>query len=235
MYYRDITVSGNYITIGRMGDNLATRVILDVSDITETYGSEGEFTLLVKSKVKNYVYPVVIEVDMESNEVVWIPTAEDTSNGKAIGLELVYTVEDQVAYNKIYSVVFGESFADEEVGNTPEAAWMSKTLLETRNAVNAAQSASASAAEAKAANTEAQRTIDTVREYANDAKTSEENAKASAEEAEEYTHLIGQATMNAGYMYFYIDEHGDLIYYRTSNTEVDFYLLDGDLYVKAVS
>ena len=114
MNYRDITVSGNYITIGRMGDNLATRVVLDVSDITELYGSDGEFTLLVKSKVKNYVYPVVIEVDMESNEVVWIPTAEDTSNGKAIGLELVYTVEDQVVYNKIYSVVIGESFADEQ-------------------------------------------------------------------------------------------------------------------------
>lgn len=235
MYYRDITVSGNYITIGRMGDNLATRVILDVSDITEQYGSEGEFTLLVKSKVKNYVYPVVIEVDMESNEVVWIPTAEDTSNGKAIGLELVYTVEDQVVYNKIYSVVFGESFADKEVGNAPEAAWMSQTLREARNAVNAAQNASASASEAESANREAQRTIETVRGYASDAKASEESAKASAEEAEGYTHLIGQATMNAGYMYFYIDDHGDLIYQRTSNTEVDFYLSDGDLYVKAVS
>ena len=235
MYYRDITVSGNYITIGRMGDNLATRVILDVSDITEQYGSEGEFTLLVKSKVKNYVYPVVIEVDMESNEVVWIPTAEDTSNGKAIGLELVYTVEDQVVYNKIYSVVIGESFADKEVGNAPEAAWMSKTLKEARDAVNAARNASSSASEAQRANSEAQRTIETVRGYASDAKSFEENAKASAEEAEGYTHLIGQATMNAGYMYFYIDEHGDLIYQRTSNTEVDFYLLDGDLYVKAVS
>lgn len=235
MNYKVVHADTDYLAVGYMGDNLAYKVIFDVAEITELYGSDGTFTLLAKSKGLDYVYPVVVEADMEENTVTWIPTAEDTSNGKLTCVELVYTIGEQIVYNRKYNAVFGDSLADNKVGDVPEASWMSQTLREARNAVNAAQNASASAAEAQSANVEAQMTIDTVRGYASDAKSSEESAKASAEEAEGYTHLIGQATMNAGYMYFYIDEHGDLIYQRTSNTEVDFYLSDGDLYVKAVS
>ena len=44
-----------------------------------------------------------------------------------------------------------------------------------------------------------------------------------------------QAAVNAGYMFFCIDENGDLIYERTSNTQVDFCLLDGNLYVEVIA
>lgn len=47
-HYRVVEANGDYINIGRMGDNLATMVEFDVSDITELYGSEGEFTLSVQ-------------------------------------------------------------------------------------------------------------------------------------------------------------------------------------------
>jgi hypothetical protein len=44
-----------------------------------------------------------------------------------------------------------------------------------------------------------------------------------------------QAAAQSGYMYFYIDDNGDLIYERTPNvTQVDFYLDDGDLYLEAI-
>lgn len=44
-----------------------------------------------------------------------------------------------------------------------------------------------------------------------------------------------QAAANAGYMFFDINEDGYLIYQRTSNTQVDFYLRDGNLYVEAIA
>lgn len=47
-----------------------------------------------------------------------------------------------------------------------------------------------------------------------------------------YADMAEQAAGQAGYMFFYIDENGDLIYQRTPNVQVDFYLEDGDLYVK---
>ena len=176
MNYRGITVSGNYITIGRMGDNLATRVVLDVSDITELYGTDGEFTLLVKNKVKNYVYPVVCDVDMEASEVVWYPTAEDTSNGKAVALELVYTVGEQVVYSKIYSVVIGESFANEKHGNAPEATWINQM-------VKIASEVQHSVSEAEGFSAEASASVQRANEYATSASTSAQNASDSASSA----------------------------------------------------
>ena len=40
-----------------------------------------------------------------------------------------------------------------------------------------------------------------------------------------------QAAAVAGYMFFYIDENGHLIYEHTENTAVDFELINGNLYV----
>lgn len=60
-----------------------------------------------------------------------------------------------------------------------------------------------------------------------------DDAEQSATEAETYADRAEQAAANAGYMFFYINENGDLIYQHTTNTQVDFYLTDGDLYVRA--
>ena len=45
----------------------------------------------------------------------------------------------------------------------------------------------------------------------------------------------GPETGPAFYMFFYIDDNGDLIYQRTLNAEVDFYLQDGSLYVRGAT
>lgn len=67
-----------------------------------------------------------------------------------------------------------------------------------------------------------------VKDDADRAEASAENAAAEADRAE-------QAAANAGYMFFHIDENGHLIYERTDNTQVDFYLEDGHLYVEALA
>jgi len=55
-----------------------------------------------------------------------------------------------------------------------------------------------------------------------------DNASASADRAE-------QSAAQSGYMFFSIDERGHLIYEKTENVDVDFYLRDGHLYVEAVA
>lgn len=49
--------------------------------------------------------------------------------------------------------------------------------------------------------------------------------------AKYYAELAQQAADEAGYIYFYIDENGDLIYVKTPYVALDFKLQDGDLYV----
>lgn len=73
---------------------------------------------------------------------------------------------------------------------------------------------------------------------ASNAHTSEVNAgdsasaaAGSASEAEGYAEQAAQYAAQAGYMYFYIDDDGHLIYQHTPNVQVDFYLLNGHLYV----
>ena len=56
----------------------------------------------------------------------------------------------------------------------------------------------------------------------------ENNAAYWADKAE-------QSAGQAGYMFFHIDEHGHLIYERTSNVDVDFVLANGHLYVEAIA
>ena len=82
-----------------------------------------------------------------------------------------------------------------------------------------------------ALNTAVEKTSADAEQTAADAETASQaatDALNSADRAE-------QAAQNAGYMFFGIDENGDLIYERTTNVDVDFVIEDGDLYVEAIA
>lgn len=82
-----------------------------------------------------------------------------------------------------------------------------------------------------ALNTAVEKTSADAEQTTADAETASQaatNALNSADRAE-------QAAQNAGYMFFDIDENGDLIYERTTNVDVDFTIEDGDLYVEAIA
>ena len=93
-------------------------------------------------------------------------------------------------------------------------------------AESAEASAEASASAAATSETNAAQSESTASAAATSASASAASAYADAERAE-------QAAAQSGYMFFYIDENGDLHYQRTDNVDVDFYLNDGDLYVRA--
>ena len=94
-------------------------------------------------------------------------------------------------------------------------------------AESAAESAEASATAAAQSEANAAQSESTATAAATSASASAASAATSADRAE-------QSAKDAGYMYFYINDEGDLIYQRTSNVNVDFYLdNDGDLHVRA--
>jgi hypothetical protein len=94
-------------------------------------------------------------------------------------------------------------------------------------AAESTSQASASATSAAQSAQQASVSADTASAEATSASASAASAHADADRAE-------QAAAQSGYMHFYINDEGDLIYQRTSNVNVDFYLdNDGDLHVRA--
>lgn len=74
-----------------------------------------------------------------------------------------------------------------------------------------------------------------VRADADRAEAGATASEASALEASASAGKAEQAAGQSGYMFFHIDERGHLIYERTTNVEVDFYLQGGHLYVEGIA
>ena len=66
-------------------------------------------------------------------------------------------------------------------------------------------------------------------------KVSENNTIQAAQAASNDADRAEQAAGQSGYMFFYINSNGDLIYERTNNVDVDFKLVDGDLILEEVA
>ena len=64
---------------------------------------------------------------------------------------------------------------------------------------------------------------------ANEASSSASDASDSADLALEYARQAEESAGNAGYMNFYINENGNLIYERNTQVDLTFQLIDGDL------
>ena len=110
----------------------------------------------------------------------------------------------------------------EQTASDAARAEAARTAAESAEANAEASATAAARSEANAAQSESTATA-----AATSASASAASAATNADRAE-------QSAKDAGYMYFYINDEGDLIYQRTSNVNVDFYLdNDGDLHVRA--
>lgn len=127
------------------------------------------------------------------------------------------------------SATASQTSAEESAGSaTASAQKASEAALSAGNAAQSAQAAAGSASAAAGSAAAASQAATNAAESATAAQDSADDAADSADRAE-------QAAGQAGYMFFYINEDGDLIYQRTPNVDVDFYLDDGDLYVRATA
>ena len=142
------------------------------------------------------------------------PSQQDSIDQLIVRSNAAVAGAEQSASDAAESAQSAAQSAAESAGSATSAAQSaSQASASATSAAQSAQQASASASTASAA--------------ATSASASAQNASRDADRAE-------QAAAQSGYMHFYINDEGDLIYQRTSNVNVDFYLdNDGDLHVRA--
>ena len=214
------------ILIGRQAENNAVNVIFDLSFLISNFGN-GTATL-VHQRTKDDA-PYIITTTQNGSYLSWHVSNLDTAYVGVGQAELRWTVGETLAKTIIYKTWTVKSITAGEVIPAPYQSWYDamieyidqlKVDSDARLAA-AVESASESATTATAAATSATASAST----ATAAAASAASASTSADRAE-------QAAASQGYMYFYIDSNGDLIYQRTDNVDVTFYLSDGDLYVR---
>lgn len=195
------------------------------------------------------VYKAVIPIAKRSVVMDPSPTPEDVDviSQAIAALDLAVEHADADVEAAVAAATLSESYAvggtntreGEDTDNSKyykEQAELAKQAAEDakRDAVDAkekAEDAQEKAEDAQDAAETAQEAAELAQEKAEDAQ---EAAEGFADDASTSADRAEQAAKDAGYMFFYIDQNGDLIYQRTSNVQVDFYLHEGDLYVKAV-
>lgn len=118
----------------------------------------------------------------------------------------------------------------EQVGDAEEAAREAKASEES--AADSATAAAVSASDAEGHKNDAYAYAQQAGSDANEAKGYRDQAQGYANSAEDSADRAEQAAAISGYLFFWIDTNGDLIMDKTPNTQVDFYLDDGDLYLE---
>lgn len=186
--------------------------------------------LLTRGKmITAYVYLHDTESDGETRYTIAIPVATRPEM-----TDIEPTPEEQRQIDTLIAalndgVTRSETAADEAEQSAAEAAQSASEAATSAQTATGAATTATGAAD-RAAASEASAAVS-----ATNAATSAGSASSSAADAAQSADRAEQAAATAGYMYFYIDENGDLIYTKTPNAEADFYLSDGDLYMRATA
>lgn len=176
-------------------------------------------------------YVITIPVNARPQPTDEEPTPEQQSEINQLIAALNDGVErsETAAESAEASATAAAASAEESAGNATTAAQKAaEAATSASNAYQSAQDAAGSAGDAYQSESSAAISATNAAASATDAAQSAADAETSADRAE-------QAASTAGYMYFYINEDGDLIYTKTPNAEAEFYLLDGDLYMGATA
>lgn len=242
------TDNGTILQLGRQGEKNARQVWFDLTWLIENFG-EGTAELRHQRSKDGAPY-IVTNAVRESNRLVWTISRTDVAYDGFGKAEIVWTVTgtDTEAKTVVYRTYVLASLAAETEVPDPYESWYD-TMIDYIDQlkvdsdawlVEAVESASKSATDAAESATQASESEATATakatqaaQSASDATQSATNAATSAAESAANADRAEQAAANSGYMFFYINENGDLIYQRTENVEVDFYLSNGDLYVRA--
>lgn len=232
------------ILIGRQAENNAVNVVFDLSFLIQNFG-DGT-AVLVHQRTKDNA-PYIVTTQQDGSTLSWNVSQIDTAYVGVGQAELRWTVGDTLAKTIIYKTWTVKSITADEVMPDEYQSWydamidyidqlkvdsdarLAEAVADARqsatSAAGSATSSAESATNSATSATQAAQSASNAASSASSAATSATNAFTSADRAE-------QAAQTAGYMYFYIDSNGDLIYQRTNNVDVTFYLNDGDLYVR---
>ncbi len=176
-----------------------------------------------------YVFLHDTETDGETRYIIAVPVASrpEMSDIEPTPEEIREIDELIAALNS--GVTRSETAATEAEQSAAEASTSASGAAQSASTASSAATIATGAA-ASAAASEASAAVS-----ATNAAASASAAAQSATAADVSADRAEQAAQDAGYMFFSVDERGHLIYERTENTEVDFYLSGGHLYVEAIA
>lgn len=101
MYYKDITLTGLQAAIGYEDENLPTRVIIDISDLTK-YGT-GTTVLEVKRPCDREAY-IAEQTEVDGNNFYWYPTKGDLEVSGLLKCQVKAVIGDQIVKTGVYFV-----------------------------------------------------------------------------------------------------------------------------------
>lgn len=193
-------VPGKLIMLGRQGENLARKVIFDVSGVRAEFG-DGTFRLSAKRPGEANAYPAT--VTETGDTVVWALTGADTQNAGRGQCELAYYAGETRLKTWTYDTAIAKSltgspktdpydeFLDEVNRLAAEAA------ISQREAKNSENAAKNSEENAKASENAAKTSEDNAADYARAALAAERKSKQNAEYAASAATTAGQYAQNA--------------------------------------
>lgn len=241
------TAGGMLLPLGRQGEHDARKIWFDLTWLIKNF---GDGTAVLVHQRKTDAAPYACNTVQEGNRLIWTIDEIDTAFegfGKA---EIRWTVGNALAKTVVYRTSVLASITADSVMPDVYQSWYDAMLeyidqlkvdsdarlaAAVESASDSADAAENMASEAAQSAYEAAESATQADNASDRAAASETNAAASADAAAVSADRAEQAAGQSGYMFFYIDENGDLHYQRTANVDVDFYLNDGDLYVRAGS
>ena len=137
--------------LGRKGENLASRIVFDLTDLITTYG-DGVAELIYQRPGDAQPYPVAAY--READTLLWDVSSADTDAANDFGkCELRWRVGDMLAKTHIW-ITWVDPAMDTPSETTPpepEQGWVDKVLATGAAAQTAAEAAKTAAEQAKAA------------------------------------------------------------------------------------
>lgn len=241
------TENGGVLPIGRVDEDNAREVWFDLSYMIKNVGEGTAEVVHQRSSDKG---PYLVRQERRGQFQVWIVQSEDLAFKGFGKCELRWRSGDSKAKTVIYRTNVLESLTGEETIPDPYQSWYdlmidyidrlkvdsdAKLAEAVENASESADTATTAAGEAAQSAQEAEQSASEAMGSATVAGRFASNAQEFAGAAAASAEAAEQSAAQAGYMFFYIDDDGDLHYQRTENVKVDFYLHDGDLMVRAGS
>jgi hypothetical protein len=198
------------IPLGRQGEKDVTTIQFQVPGWEELYG-QGSFELLHQRCKDATPYPCVITVSDET--VSWVINNSDTQFAGRGSAQLVYVVNNAIAKSIIYYTSVLKSIDGCACAVEPYEPWFDEVIAAGAHAVEASLDSEAWAVGTR------------------DGEAVSEDDETFNNNSKYYSEMAQQSAKDLGYVHFYIDENGDLIMERTSNLDVTFEMIDGDLYL----
>ena len=115
------------INIGKQGENKATQVVFDVSEMIDTYGSG---TAVVVVQRRGDLHPYELDNTSQSGDkVTWTVSNVDTAVYGTGRVQLFWTINDEIAKTVTYAFFVEEALSDPtDAPYVPDGGWISEKI-----------------------------------------------------------------------------------------------------------